>query len=79
MEHTAKIMESTAQMDVHGRVAVALKMSVHGQFQIMASGSCSLAYSLASVAVLFMILAKQESRKSKMKLQVSLATAKATS
>ena len=79
MEHTAKIMESTAQMDVHGRVAVALKMSVHGQFGIMASGSRSLAYSFASVALQFMILAKQKSRKSKMRLQVSLATAKVTS
>ena len=79
MEHTAKIMESTAQMDVHGKVAVAPKMSAHGQFQTMASGSCSLAYSLASVAVLFMILAKRESRKSKMKPQVSHAIAKVTS
>ena len=79
MEHTAKIMVSTAQMDVHGRVAVAPKMSAHGQFQTMASGSCSLAYSLASVAVLFMILAKQESRKSKIRLLVSHVIAKVMS
>ena len=31
MEHTAKIMESTAQMDVHGKVAVAPTMSALGQ------------------------------------------------
>ena len=31
MEHTAKIMESTAQKDVHGKVAVAPTMSALGQ------------------------------------------------